>query len=61
MGNWGISPHAEPKEKLKADMSDYLHGLNATGQISFDIYNEIHGFSMRLLDDMYKLGANKTK
>lgn len=59
MGNWGISPNASPKEKLKSEMADYLQGLNAVGEISYGTYNKLFGFSMSLLDKMHELGNEK--
>lgn len=53
---WGVSPDATNKEKLKAEMADFLSGLNATGEISYEIYKESFDFSMKLLDKMYDLG-----
>lgn len=60
---WGISPNAEPKEKIKAEMNDFLQGLNSCGNISYSTYSEIFDFSMNILDKMYELGkieASKT-
>jgi hypothetical protein len=55
---WGISENASPKEKLKAEMGDYLKGLNSAGVIDYSTYNEIFDFSMQLLDQMHDLGQN---
>ncbi|WP_268884637.1 MULTISPECIES: hypothetical protein [Bacillus amyloliquefaciens group] len=33
--SWGISSDATNKEKLKAEMADYLNGLNSAGEISW--------------------------
>ncbi|MBL4968888.1 hypothetical protein [Bacillus halotolerans] len=54
--SWGISPDATNKEKLKAEMADYLNGLNSIGAISYAVYSEAIDFSMKLLDQMYDLG-----
>ncbi|MCV0023508.1 hypothetical protein [Bacillus sp. XT-2] len=54
--SWGISPDATNKEKLKAEMADYLNGLNSTGEISCAVYSEVFDVSMNLLDQMYDLG-----
>lgn len=59
MGGWGISSSATPKEKLKAEMADYLHGLNSVGEISYGVYNELFDFSMSLLDRTYALGESE--
>ena len=37
MGGWGISENASEKEKLKAEVNDYFHGLNA----NLNSYNDI--------------------
>lgn len=60
MGNWGISEHANEKEKLKSKMSDFLNGLNCCGDITISTYDKIFDFSMKLLDDMYELGSIET-
>ncbi|AKF30922.1 hypothetical protein ACO7RW_00970 [Bacillus amyloliquefaciens] len=54
--SWGISPDATNKEQLKAEMADYLNGLNSTGAISYAVYSEAIDFSMKILDQMYDLG-----
>ncbi|MCY8466448.1 hypothetical protein [Bacillus atrophaeus] len=54
--SWGISPKATNKEKLKAEMADYLNGLNSTGEITYEVYSEAFEISMKLLDKMYELG-----
>lgn len=59
MGNWGISSSANPKERLKSEMADFLNGLNSVGKIDYEAYSEIFDFSMDLLDAMYELGAKK--
>ena len=59
MGNWGISKNAEPKEKLKSKMADFLNGLNSVGKISYGTYCEIFNFSMELLDESYELGKSE--
>lgn len=56
MGNWGISPTAMPKEKIKSEMADFLNGLNSVGEISYSAYSEIFDFSMDILNKMYDLG-----
>ena len=56
MGSWGISQNAEPKEKIKSEMADFLNGLNSCGEISYSAYSEVFDFSMKLFDKMYELG-----
>ncbi|MZQ74923.1 MAG: hypothetical protein GT589_02050 [Peptoclostridium sp.] len=56
MAGWGISNAASLKEKLKSEMADYLHGLNAVGEISYSTYSEMFDFGLELLDRMYELG-----
>lgn len=55
---WGISENASSKEKIKAEMADFLKGLNSTGVIDYQIYSEMFDFSMQLLDKMYEEGVN---
>ncbi|PTU25904.1 hypothetical protein DA469_21295 [Bacillus subtilis] len=59
--SWGISPNATRKEKLKAEMADFLNGLNSAGEISYGIYCETFDFSMKLLDEMYELSKSENK
>ena len=61
MGNWGISSTANEKEKLKAEYSDLLHGLNACGNIDYKTYNELWDVGMLLFDRMYDLGLMDSK
>ena len=57
--SWGISESATPKEKLKAEMADFLSGLNSTAVIDYSTYSEIFDFSMGLLDKMHELGKSE--
>jgi len=59
MGNWGISPKASAKEKLKSEYADYLNGLNCAGEISYATYSEAFDFGMELFDRMYELGESE--
>ncbi len=61
MGGWGISENATPKEKLKSEMADYLHGLNSVGKIDYSVYCGAFDFSMELLDKMYDLAYREVK
>lgn len=56
---WGISPNASEKEKLKAEMNDFLMGKNSCGKIDYSVYSELYDFSMELLDKMYELGKKE--
>lgn len=51
--NWGISDTASEKEKLKAEVNDYLHGLNAVGKIDWLCYSELYDICMPILDKYY--------
>ncbi|MDF2879615.1 MAG: hypothetical protein K0R54_172 [Clostridiaceae bacterium] len=59
MGLWGISDKASPKEKLKNELADYLHGMNSCGKIAYSVYSEIFDVGMDLLDKMYELGKEE--
>ena len=37
MANWGIASTAPEIEKIKAEMADYLHGLNSCAEIDYSI------------------------
>lgn len=56
MGGWGIAGTASEKEKKKAEMADYLHGLNSCGIVDYSTYSEMFDMSMQMLDEMYELG-----
>lgn len=51
--SWGISPNASEKEKLKADVNDYFHGLNAVGKIDYRAYCELYDVCMPILEECY--------
>ena len=58
MGNWGVSPNASDKEKIKSEWADELNGQNSTGNIAYDTYSELFDVGMDLLDKMYELGKS---
>lgn len=58
---WGISPNASKKEKIKAEMNDYLMGQNSCGIIDYTTYSEMYDFTMELLDRMYAQGLEDSK
>lgn len=58
---WGINPNAPQKEKIKAEMNDYLMGQNSCGIIDYKTYSEMYDVSMELLDRMYALGLSDAK
>ena len=51
--SWGISENASEKEKLKAEVNDYFHGLNAVGQIDYICYSELYDACMPILEECY--------
>ncbi len=53
MGGWGISEDASEKEKLKAEVNDYFHGLNAVGMIDWIAYSELYDVCMPILEECY--------
>lgn len=53
MGNWGISPNASEKEKLKAEVNDYFYGLNSVGKIDYTAYSDLYDVCMPILEDCY--------
>ena len=54
MSGWGISENASEKEKLKAEVNDYFHGLNAVGDIDYIAYSELFDACMSILDRAYE-------
>lgn len=51
--SWGISENASEKEKLKAEVNDYFHGLNAVGEIDYRAYCELYDVCMPILEKCY--------
>jgi len=51
--SWGISENASKEEKLKAEVNDYLHGLNAVGKIDYIGYSELYDACMPILEECY--------
>lgn len=54
MSGWGISENASEKEKLKAEVNDYFHGMNAVGEIDWIAYSELYDACMPILDRAYE-------
>lgn len=44
--SWGISENASEKEKLKAEMNDFLCGLNSVCKIDYIAYSELYDACM---------------
>lgn len=61
MSNWGVSKKASKKEEIKAEMSDFLGGMNSCGELSYRKYSEIWDFAMPLFDKMYELGKEEAR
>ena len=57
--SWGINQSASDKEKIKAEMNDFLKGLNSVGEIDYNTYSDIFDKSIELFNKMYKLGYKK--
>lgn len=57
----GISPNASKREKIKAEMNNYLIDKNSCGKIDDMTYSEMYNFTMELLDKMYAQGLNDSK
>lgn len=56
MAGWGIAKGAESRERIKSEYADMLNGLNSTGLISYEVYNELFDYGMQILDVMYLEG-----
>lgn len=52
--SWGISENASEKEKLKAEVNDYFHGLNAVGKIDYICYSKLYDVCMPILEECYE-------
>ena len=58
--SWGISENASEKEKLKAEVNDYFHGLNAVGKIDYIGYSKLYDACMPILEECYdRIKADK--
>lgn len=51
--SWGISKNASEKEKLKAEVNDYFHGLNSVAKIDYIAYCELYDACMPILEKCY--------
>lgn len=49
--SWGISENASEKEKLKAEVNDYFHGLNSVGMIDYIAYSKLYKVCMPILEE----------
>ena len=61
MANWGIASTAPEIEKIKAEMADYLHGLNSCAEIDYSIYSQLFDFSLPLIQKAYELGKKEAQ
>ena len=59
MGCWGIAETASEIEKIKAEMADYLHGLDSCGEIVYSVYSNLFDFSLPLIQKAYELGQKE--
>jgi len=59
MANWGVLGTAPEIENIKAEMADYLHGLNSGAEIDYSIYSQLFDFSMTLIQKAYELGKKE--
>lgn len=51
--SWGIAETASEKEKLKAEVNDYFHGLNSVGEIDYIAYSRLFDVCMPILEECY--------
>ena len=56
---WGISKDAPIKEKIKADINDFMMGLNLCGSISYNTYSELYDEFEKALNKMSELGISE--
>ena len=61
MANWSIASTAPEIEKIKAEMADYLHGLNSCAEIDYSIYSQLFDFSLPLIQEAYELGKKEAR
>ena len=53
---WGIADTASQIEKIRAESSDYLGGLDSVGEIDYSIYCKLWDFYHDLLGKAYEQG-----
>ena len=53
---WGIAETASEIEKIRAESSDMLGGLDSVGKIDYDTYSELWDFYHDLLGKAYEQG-----
>lgn len=53
---WGIAPTASEIEKIKAESSDMLNGLESCGDLEYSTYSYLWDFYYELLDKAYEQG-----
>ena len=53
---WGIAETASEIEKIRAESSDMLGGLNSVGEIDYTTYSELWDFYHDLLGKAYEQG-----
>ena len=61
MANWGIASTALEIEKIKAEMADYLHGLNSCAEIDYSTYSQLFDFSLPLIQKAYESGKKEAQ
>jgi len=59
--SWGISEHASEINKLKADINDFLKGMNSCGEIDYNSYSQIFDLMEVAINKAYNLGSNLNK
>jgi hypothetical protein len=61
MANWGIASTAPEIEKIKAELTDYLHELNSCAEIDYSTYSQLFDFSLLLIQKAYELGKKEAQ
>ena len=56
-----IEKEQAENEKIKAEMADYLHGLNSCAEIDYSIYSQLFDFSLPLIQKAYELGKKEAQ
>lgn len=60
-GELAIASAAPEIEKIKAEMEDYLNGMNSCAEIDYSIYSQLFDFSLPLLQKAYELGKEEVQ
>jgi hypothetical protein len=57
----GHCKYSTRNRKDKAELTDYLHGLNSCAEIDYSTYSQLFDFSLLLIQKAYELGKKEAQ